>query len=1018
MENNMQKRENQFLQRQKRRKRWYRIIGILSCFVVFCTVYALMLPAITMEKKTYCGQEHTHSSECYVNPATDMETSEQGENSSSALMTAQTEEENIQKNSTLSTDEGTEKTAETLSDVDSEEQQEEETDGIDTFADAGTISAGKSVEIYVGDTVTLQGQSGKKHTWTANPTGCVTIEPNNASAVITGTAAGTVTVTHTTQKGGSETFTVVVLAAEDAEQEISANGSAYTVTLKGKKSVLSDGVTLHVDDFNENEGEYQEYYQALTEDMEDATSETISDDSFAFLKMYHIYLTKDGQDGEYEPEENVNLQVTITYDTPPDGWNKVNWVGHYKKKNGTVSKETVSDGSSTSTGVKKIKVSGNSITFHIQNFSVFSVAALSDDSGGGSTGGGTAVKADGSILTDENLNWIGDQKSNEWQIVEGEYAGNAGTDKVASGDGKVRVQKNVIPTGVENEFLVYLSVDTKQLFADFFASAEYQATTSNNYHGKNLGTVVDAMTGNEKVQVSGKPQYDRSAKFTILSAESELLAEDVTLYWSQANNVTFYLKVKDGSTDKYVLIGLEVRRSSNNVVMLSEEAERLIMSNVAQMATLNQVTDTMGEYMDFVSVVSGNYSAVPSYNEETRTLTWNPTVKENPEIDKVRSDESKTVTWTDHNGNMQTQTVYKYTSWALNTTELVYKVKLAVGRKGFSSAADNMNSKVGDNESYKVNDSAVLSYGENAEMTFPVPYVRGLLYDLQFEKVDKEDHSKKLSGAVFVLTDASGNTYSVEEDSEKSGLYRAVDLPWGSYILTEKSPPSGYQVSTDSSGSWTTDLCYTADRSMQADSDRTQNMMFAGYNDQNQLWQIENEKIRLYVDLLKTDMTYAYLLDGAEFSVYDCDPSKQDAVPMTGLNSISVKNGVIADNLAVEDGKTYYIVETKAPEGYQLPDNPVVTMTVNMKNTTASGQIAVTGGAGTAQINIEKQMVDGVEATVYQIKIPNNPGVTLPKTGGTGTLPYTLSGSGIILGAFMYGYLKKRRQNRTTDDAA
>ena len=42
------------------------MILCLSCIVFFCTVYALILPAITLERKTVCGQEeHSHTEECY-----------------------------------------------------------------------------------------------------------------------------------------------------------------------------------------------------------------------------------------------------------------------------------------------------------------------------------------------------------------------------------------------------------------------------------------------------------------------------------------------------------------------------------------------------------------------------------------------------------------------------------------------------------------------------------------------------------------------------------------------------------------------------------------------------------------------------------------------------------------------------------------------------------------------------------------------------------------------------------------
>ncbi|MBQ6835912.1 MAG: Cna B-type domain-containing protein, partial [Clostridia bacterium] len=52
--------------RSRRKRRWVKAMSVLGCIVVFCTVYALILPAITMEDSTFCGRdEHIHSEECY-----------------------------------------------------------------------------------------------------------------------------------------------------------------------------------------------------------------------------------------------------------------------------------------------------------------------------------------------------------------------------------------------------------------------------------------------------------------------------------------------------------------------------------------------------------------------------------------------------------------------------------------------------------------------------------------------------------------------------------------------------------------------------------------------------------------------------------------------------------------------------------------------------------------------------------------------------------------------------------------
>ena len=49
------------------------IVSVLACVVVFCTTYALILPAITMTGTTWCGYEaHEHGESCYEKTVSDL----------------------------------------------------------------------------------------------------------------------------------------------------------------------------------------------------------------------------------------------------------------------------------------------------------------------------------------------------------------------------------------------------------------------------------------------------------------------------------------------------------------------------------------------------------------------------------------------------------------------------------------------------------------------------------------------------------------------------------------------------------------------------------------------------------------------------------------------------------------------------------------------------------------------------------------------------------------------------------
>lgn len=59
----------QYKKAHQRKNRWYKVVTCLAAVVVFCTTYALILPAITMETK--CDiPEHTHTDSCYTQVTT------------------------------------------------------------------------------------------------------------------------------------------------------------------------------------------------------------------------------------------------------------------------------------------------------------------------------------------------------------------------------------------------------------------------------------------------------------------------------------------------------------------------------------------------------------------------------------------------------------------------------------------------------------------------------------------------------------------------------------------------------------------------------------------------------------------------------------------------------------------------------------------------------------------------------------------------------------------------------------
>lgn len=60
MEDRIPQQAKELNHKRARRRTWHKVLAAAACVVVFCTTYALILPAITLEQTAYCGyEEHT-----------------------------------------------------------------------------------------------------------------------------------------------------------------------------------------------------------------------------------------------------------------------------------------------------------------------------------------------------------------------------------------------------------------------------------------------------------------------------------------------------------------------------------------------------------------------------------------------------------------------------------------------------------------------------------------------------------------------------------------------------------------------------------------------------------------------------------------------------------------------------------------------------------------------------------------------------------------------------------------------
>lgn len=169
------------------------------------------------------------------------------------------------------------------------------------------------------------------------------------------------------------------------------------------------------------------------------------------------------------------------------------------------------------------------------------------------------------------------------------------------------------------------------------------------------------------------------------------------------------------------------------------------------------------------------------------------------------------------------------------------------------------------------------------------------------------------------------------------------------------------------------------------------------------------------LDILKTRKDTSKKLAGAKFSLYTSETdakNRRNPIKVTGNNGNYVVDSTSAttefesvENIAgkgynlrvngLAEG-TYYLVETKAPDGFNKLTAPIV--------------IKITKSADT-DVNNWTISKDGTVETDKIIDVENSTGSILPSTGGMGTIAFTVVAALLVLGVAVSFIHDRKREN-------
>lgn len=267
-----------------------------------------------------------------------------------------------------------------------------------------------------------------------------------------------------------------------------------------------------------------------------------------------------------------------------------------------------------------------------------------------------------------------------------------------------------------------------------------------------------------------------------------------------------------------------------------------------------------------------------------------------------------------------------------------------------------------------------------------------------------QTHNTEINGKPYTYYSVDGGDYAVEYSEDSKTMTIIFDYP---DIMNYYTLKLNYQVKINKDA-----VIGVVGNPNQVDLEYTNN---------NKTWDtsVPEDETKSFVFGLKINKIdpnaeadkqalqgaeFQLLKDGEAIATYTFDENGNRVLNSNnGLTAVTNKDG-IAYLLGIDEG-TYILKETKAPNGYILPEEGL-----ELVITDADEEGNVDGNAtytlGGKELTVFEDIADGSVATAT---IENNKGFNLPRTGGAGTWMFAVGGI-LIMAGMATAFVKLRKK--------